>query len=91
MNSARLSSANSPAATRHSLHQVKSCVAWGHFVDNVSGCGLDILDIVAQWYESSFADRSAELHDVLSSEDPVMVRYTFHGRHTVRHVYDSPE
>ncbi|WP_406230227.1 nuclear transport factor 2 family protein [Nocardia sp. NBC_01009] len=50
------------------------------FYDNVSGRGLDILDVVAQWYDTSFADRSAELHEVLSSEDRVMVWYTFRGR-----------
>lgn len=52
------------------------------FFDNVSGQrGLDIFRTVGRWLDESLADRSAEVHAVMSDVDRVMVWLTLHGRH----------
>ena len=52
------------------------------FYDNVSQQrGLQIFTTVGEWFEESFAERSAELHLVTHTEDTVMSWYTVRGRH----------
>ena len=52
------------------------------FYDNVSRTrGLEIFEIVGRWLDESLADRTAELHQVMHTDDTVMVWYTAAGRH----------
>jgi lactoylglutathione lyase len=52
------------------------------FFDNVSGqAGLGIFQVVGEWMDQSFDQRSVELHLVTRSDDMVVIWYTVRGRH----------
>jgi hypothetical protein len=52
------------------------------FYDNVSGMDrLGIFDLVRDWLDESFADRSADLHLVTQWGETVVVWFTLYGRH----------
>jgi predicted ester cyclase len=52
------------------------------FFDNVSGqSGLRIFSVVREWLDTSFDQRSADLHLVTHTEDKVMIWFTVRGRH----------
>jgi hypothetical protein len=53
-----------------------------NFFDNVSGqSGLAIFQVVGEWMDQSFDQRSADLHLVTHTEDTVVIWYTVRGRH----------
>lgn len=52
------------------------------FFDNMSRqSGLDIFQVVREWMDQSFDQRSVELHLVTHTQDTVVIWYTVRGRH----------